>query len=180
MRRVVPLIVMWILITGLLLISWPASAQIPLHDYPSVALRLKKTDVRPGETLRIDLRLRDPGPMLTTDMYVGITLPDGNTVLWLTNTSPLDGVITPFAQASDPHTFVPLLRGVNWPAGLNALQTDYLTHLWSGPEAPRVYILLVSWVKPQSLEDGQVNDGEVLALAWGALWFQGGAQDASR
>jgi hypothetical protein len=180
MRRVVPLIVMWILIMGLLLISWPAWAQIPLQDYPSVAMRLNKADFRPGETLRVDLELRNPGPMLTTDMYVGIILPDGNTVLWLTNTSPLQGVITPFTQASDPRTFVPFLRGVNWPTGLNAVQTNFLTYLWSGLEAPGSYTLFVGWTKPNSLEDGRVDEGDVLALASGALWFSGGAQVASR
>jgi hypothetical protein len=171
MRRVVPLSVMWILIIGLLLISWPAWAQIPIQDYPSVAMRLNKTDFRPGETLRVDLRLRNPRPMLTTDMYVGLILPDGNTVLWLTNTSPLQGVITPFTQASDPRTFVPILRGVSWPVGMDVTQHNYLTYTFQGLETRGTYHLLVSWTKPGSLQDGRIDEGDILALALASFHF---------
>jgi hypothetical protein len=71
------------------------------------------------------------------------------------------------------------LRGMNWPSGLNAMRADYLTHLWSGFEAPGRYTIIVGWTKPNSLAGGRIDEGDVLALNWKALWF-GPQQVASR
>jgi hypothetical protein len=146
----------------------------PVHEPPSLAIRLNQAVFRPGDTLRMDLELRNPGRPLTTDVYVGVILPDGQTILWLTNTAPLEGVVTSFTQASDPRSFVPINRGVTWPRGLNAVQHDYLTYTFTGGEGPGTYHLLVGWTKPNSLQDGRIDEGDVLALAWAPIQFNGG------
>ena len=94
----------------------------------------------------------------------GVILPDNQHVLWLTDLISKAGVVTRFTSDTDPRTFVPLLRGVNWPAGLNTVQQDYLTHRFSGLETPGTYHLLVGWTKPHSLQDGRIDEGDVLAL----------------
>jgi hypothetical protein len=141
---------------------------------PSVlALTLNQTAFRPGETLRMDMHLRNPGPMLTTDVYVGVILPDGQTVLWLTNTAPLEGVVT--RLDADPRTFTPMLRNASWPAGLDVTQEGYLAYTFTGGEGVGTYHLLVGWTKPGSLADGRIDEGDVLALDWKAVQFTGPA-----
>jgi uncharacterized membrane protein len=49
----------------------------PIVAPPSLALRLNQAAFRPGETLRMALAMRNPGPALTTEVYVGVILPDG-------------------------------------------------------------------------------------------------------
>jgi uncharacterized repeat protein (TIGR01451 family) len=147
--------------------------QSPDRQPPVLALTLNQTAFRPGETLRLGVHLRNPGPILTTDAYVGVILPDGETVLWLTNTAPLEGVVT--RLDSNPRTFRSMLRSVSWPAGLDATQPDYLTYTFTGGEAPGTYYLLVGWTKPGSLDDGRIDEGDILALDWKALRFTGEA-----
>jgi hypothetical protein len=48
---------------------------------PSLALHLNQSSFTTGRTLRMDLGISNPGPALTTDVYVGAIMPDGNTVL---------------------------------------------------------------------------------------------------
>jgi uncharacterized repeat protein (TIGR01451 family) len=145
----------------------------PVDTSPSLAIRLNQATFQAGQTLRVTLDLRNPGPILITDVYVGVILPDGQTVLWLTNTAPLEGVVT--RLDADPRTFTPMLRNVSWPAGLDATQEDYLTYRFTGGETPGIYHLLVGWTIPGSLDDGRIDEGDVLALAWTPVQFTGQA-----
>jgi hypothetical protein len=144
----------------------------PARQPPALAMRLNQATFQPGQTLRMDVELRNPGPMLTTDAYLGVILPDGQSVLWLTNTAPLEGVVT---SLNNPATFVPILRGVSWPEGLEAVQRDYLTYTFNGGEEAGTYHLLVGWTTPGSLEDGRIDEGDILALAWVPIQVTGGS-----
>jgi uncharacterized repeat protein (TIGR01451 family) len=143
---------------------------------PSLAIRLNQSTFQPGQTLRVTLDLSNPGPILTTDVYVGVILPDGVNTLFLTNVSPLEGVMT--ALSSDPRTFARLLRNVSWPAGMRATQQDYFTHTFTGLESSGTYHVLVGWTKPNSLEDGRIDEGDILALAWVPFTFTRGSTPA--
>jgi uncharacterized repeat protein (TIGR01451 family) len=143
---------------------------------PSLAIRLNQATFQPGQTLRVTLDLSNPGPILTTDVYVGVILPDGVNTLFLTNFSPLEGVMT--TLSSDPRTFARLLRNVSWPAGMRATQQDYFTHTFTGLEPLGTYHFLVGWTKPNSLEDGRIDEGDVLALAWTPFTFTRGSTQA--
>jgi hypothetical protein len=147
---------------------------------PSLALHLNQLVYRtPGDTLRVDVTLRNPGPMRTTDVYFGVILPDGDTVLWLTSTAPIAAVAGSLRDS--PATFTPLFRGASWPANLDVTHRDVLVRTYDGQEMLGVYHLLMAWVQPNSLADGRLDEGDVLALAWQGLWLQGGApQVASR
>jgi uncharacterized repeat protein (TIGR01451 family) len=143
---------------------------------PSLALTVNQATFQPGQTLRVTLDLSNPGPSLTTDVYVGVILPDGVNTLFPTNVSPLEGVIT--TLSSDPRTFARLLRNVSWPAGMRATQQDYFTHTFTGLEPLGTYHVLVGWTKPNSLEDGRMDEGDVLALAWAPFTFTRGGTEA--
>jgi uncharacterized repeat protein (TIGR01451 family) len=97
---------------------------------PALALQLNQTIFTIGQTLRVTVALSNPGPLLTTDVYVGAIMPDGVNTLFLTNFFPLEGVMT--TLSSDPRTFATLLRNVSWPAGMRATQQDYFTYTFTG------------------------------------------------
>jgi hypothetical protein len=139
------------------------------REPPFLALYLNQSTFTTRQTLHMDLELHNPGPALTTDVYVGVILPDSETVIWFIDLSPLDGVSMP--MSSNPSSYQPFLRRVTWPADLHALQTDYLTYTFTGLETPGTYHLLVGWAKPGSLQDGSIDDGDVLALAWAPVHF---------
>jgi hypothetical protein len=140
---------------------------------PSLALHLNQLVYRtPGDTLRVDVTLRNPGPMRTTDVYFGVILPDGDTVLWLTSTAPIAAVAGSLRDS--PATFTPLFRGASWPANLDVTHRDVLVRTYDGQEALGLYVFLVAWVQPDSLADGRLDEGDVLALDWKGLWLQGG------
>jgi hypothetical protein len=141
----------------------------PVYESPSLAVHLNQASFSPGETLRVDLQAHNPGPILTTDVYVGIILPDGVSTLFLTSLSPLDGVMTTIG--SDPRTFAPLLKGVSWPASLDFTQKDSWVYTRNGFEGNGTYHVLVGWTKPNSLADGLIDEGDVLALAWAPFRF---------
>jgi hypothetical protein len=142
---------------------------------PSLAMRLNQTNVAPGQTLRMALDMHNPGPMLTTDVYVGIILPDGKQVVFLTNLSPLEGQLT--TLSSNPRLFARLLQGVSWPANLHATQENYWVYTRSGLEANGTYHLVIAWTKPNNLEDGGIDEGDILALDWKAVQFTGPASN---
>jgi hypothetical protein len=147
----------------------------PVDTSPSLAIRLNQTAFQPGQTLRVTLDLSNPGPMLTTDVYVGIILPDGEQVVFLTNLSPLEGQLT--TLSSNPRLFARFLQGVSWPANLHATQENYWVYTRSGFEANGTYYLVIAWTKPNSLEDGRIDEGDILALDWKAFQFTGSASN---
>jgi hypothetical protein len=145
---------------------------------PSLVISLNQGIFHPGDTLRVALTMDNPGGQLTVDQYVGIILTDGQTILWLTNTAPLEGVVGSLGDS--PATFTPILRGVNWPTGMHVTQTDYFTYRVTGLEVPGTYHLLVGWTKPGSLQDGRIDDGDVVALAWTPFQLTGGPRVAAQ
>jgi hypothetical protein len=94
-------------------------------------------------------------------------------VVFLTNLSPLEGQLT--ALSNNPRLFARLLQGVSWPANLHATQENYWVYTRSGLEANGTYYLVVAWTKPNSLEDGRIDEGDILALDWKAFRFTGPA-----
>jgi hypothetical protein len=147
----------------------------PVYESPSLAIRLNQSTFQPGQTLRVTLDLSNPGPILTTDVYVGVILPDEEQVVFLTNLSPLEGQLT--TLSSNPRLFARLLQGVSWPANLHATQENYWVYTRSGLEANGTYHLVIAWTKPNSLEDGRIDEGDILALDWKAFQFTGPASN---
>jgi hypothetical protein len=70
-----------------------------------------------------------------------------------------------------------MLRNVSWRARLDVTQEDYLSYRFTGVEAPGIYHLLVGWTEPGSLDDGRIDEGDVLALDWKAVQFTGPASN---
>jgi uncharacterized membrane protein len=137
---------------------------------PSLAIHLNQTDFRPGQTLRVALEMHNPGPLLTTDVYTLVLLPDGDQAVFLTNLSPTEGVVRSLSR-DNPRTFPRLLAGVSWPANLYTTHQDAWVYTRTGLEANGTYHLIVAWTKPNSLQDGSIDEGDILALDSKAFQF---------
>ena len=141
---------------------------------PSLAIHLNQFDVAPGQTLRVALEMHNPGPLRTTDLYALVLLPDGDQAVFLTNLSPTDGVIRSLSR-DNPSTFPRLLAGVSWLSNLHTTQQDAWVYTRNGLEANGTYHLIVAWTKPNSLQDGSIDEGDILALDSKAFRFTGSA-----
>jgi hypothetical protein len=80
-------------------------------------------------------------------------------------------------MSSNPRLFARLLQGVSWPANLHATQENYWVYTRSGLEANGTYHLVIAWTKPNNLEDGGIDEGDILALDWKAVQFTGPASN---
>ena len=139
---------------------------------PSLAIHLNQAAIAPGQTLRVALEMHNPGPLLTTDVYALVLLPDGDSAVFLTNLSPTEGVVRSLSR-DNPSTFPTLLAGVSWPANLHTTHQDAWVYTRTGLEANGTYLLIVAWTKPNSLQDGSIDEGDILALDQQAFQFTG-------
>jgi hypothetical protein len=142
-----------------------------------VALQVNQPTFTMGERLDTALIMANPGPALVVDMYVGIIFPDG-WVWWFRDVNTLDGAASASLE-TDPSTFTPMFSSMTLIPGLNTVWEDFIEHTWSGFEGQGTYHLLVGWTLPGSLQDGRVDEGDVIALDWKALQVQAGASVAS-
>ena len=139
---------------------------------PSLALHLNQAAIAPGQTLHVALEIHNPGPLLTTDLYALVLFPDGDSAVFLTNLSPTEGVVRSLSR-DNPSTFPRLLAGVSWPANLHTTHQDAWVYTRTGLEANGTYLLIVAWTKPNSLQDGAIDAGDILALDQQPFQFTG-------
>jgi hypothetical protein len=129
----------------------------PLPPSASVALHVNQTTFGAGQTLHAELRVQNPRSAVM-NLYVGVVLPDGDQLMLFTNLSPLTGTLT--SLTSNPRRFPPLLLEAELPATL----TLQVTHTFSGAEPPGVYHVIAALTPPGAFDDGQIDDGDLLAF----------------
>jgi hypothetical protein len=108
-------------------------AAAPPEPPSSWALSLNQTAFRPGDTLRVGLDARNSGSAFIADFYFAVLLPDGVTVIFVTNLSPLDGVVLP----------------------------DFFVYPFGGGEAPGAYTVFALLTPPGAFTDGRVDPGDL-------------------
>jgi hypothetical protein len=128
----------------------------------TLTLGLNQATVRPGDTLRVRLGIHTRGPTVTADASLGVLLPDGMTVLFVTSLAPLDGVVT--RLDADPRTFAPLATAYDFPPGLEVTVEDYFVYAVTGDESPGSYAIFTLLTPPGAFADGQVDAGDLRAL----------------
>jgi hypothetical protein len=128
----------------------------------TVTLGLNQASVYPGDTLRVRLGLHTLGPTVTADAYLGIVLPDGVSVLFVTGLAPLNGVVT--RLDADPRTFAPLAPAYTFPTGENVIVEDFFVYTLTGAESPGTYALFTMLTPPGAFADGRVDAMDLLGL----------------
>ena len=127
-----------------------------------LTLGLNHATFRVGDTLRVRLGVHNLGPGVTADAYLGVLLPDGMTVLFVTSLAPLEGVVT--RLDADPRTFAPLATSFDFPPGEEATVEDFFVYTFTGGESSGSYTIFTLLTPPGAFADGQVDTGDLLGL----------------
>jgi hypothetical protein len=146
---------------SLLLTLWFLVPPVFSQTVRRLTLNLNQMVFRPGDTLRVGVRVQNPDVAVSADFYFVVLQPDG-TAIFVTSLSPLDSVET--RLDADPRTFQPLLADVQLPPGLDVTQTDVFMYRFAGGEAPGIYTVFAVLTLPGAFTDGRVDSGDLLAL----------------
>ena len=129
----------------------------------TLTLGLNHTSFCAGQTLRVGLGMHNPGPTVTADAYLGVLLPDGVTVFFVTRLAPVDGVVT--RLDADPRTFAPLAAAFDFPQGLEVpLLEDFFVYPVTGGASVGSYVIFTLLTPLGAFADGQVDAGDLLGL----------------
>ena len=132
-------------------------------DAPTLALRVNQHVVHPGDRLRVSVSVGTGAVPVAADGYFGIVFPDGQTVVFLTSTTPLAGVAS--SLAADPRTFAALAPDTVIPAGTAVTIEDVLVYTLGATEQVGTYLIFAALVRDGAFDDGRVDPGDLLALA---------------
>jgi subtilisin family serine protease len=127
---------------------------------PRLVLSLNQTLFRAGETLRVGLRAQNPGAITSVDLYFGILLTDGVTVVFFNSVG--DVVVT--RLDADPRTFPPLLANTTLAPGLDTTLNDLFVYTFSTWEMPGVYVCFAVLTPPGVFADGKVDGSDLLTF----------------
>lgn len=128
---------------------------------PILFLNLNQATFRPGDTLTVQVGARNLRPAYNADFYLGAVLPDGITLVFVTNLSPLTLAI---GTLSDPRTFQPLLANVSVPEGFEQVFDNVVSYTFSGGEAQGGYMAFDALARPGVFNDGFNDLGDIQAI----------------
>lgn len=80
----------------------------------------------------------NPGLPATADVLVGVLLPDGDTLVFITGAGPV------FGRVSDPRSYRPIAVGIPLAAPLALTVPDFLVYTWTGAEPPGSYLFFLA------------------------------------
>jgi len=128
----------------------------------TVTLGLNQATFRVGETLRVALGIHHPGLTVTADAYLGVLLPDGVTVFFVTSLAPLNGVVT--RLDADPRAFAPLAACFEFLPGEETTIEDVFVYTCTGGESSGSSTIFTRLTPPGAFADGQVDTGDLFGL----------------
>ncbi len=111
-----------------------------------------------GQGLIASVGVRNPGLGVVVDFYIGIILPDGDTVVFFKDAALNFGI----GSLSHPATVRPIQTGVNLASPpFTVSQSPFFAYTWTGPEPPGTYVLFVA----------ALDGGNLVALSTAAVTF---------
>jgi hypothetical protein len=127
--------------------SAPAFGQVP--PLPELMLNLNQTEFRSGDTLRVGLRARNPGPALTADFVFGFSPPDGATACFITDLAPLS-VQCLDVTAGPLLVLPPLVTSIEVPEGFDGMLNNFFVYTFSDEEASGQYTVFAILMEPHT------------------------------
>jgi RHS repeat-associated protein len=127
-----------------------------------LTVSLNQAMLPPGDLLRVGVDVRNSGPAFAADTYVGILLPDGVNVVFLTSLAPLNWVVT--RLDADPRTFPPLLANLHIPEGFAAKVPELFALPFLEGMPSGEYAVFVLFTPPGALGDGRIDAGDLQAF----------------
>ncbi len=126
---------------------------------PLVTAAVSQSLFSPGDAFVASLTADNAGQSGAADFYVGVLLPDGNTVLAFTGGGPVFGSLS--ALAALP----PVVAGVPLAAAFSVAMPSFFTYGVTGSEPAGGYLFFVAAVRAGGFADGAIDPGDILALA---------------
>jgi hypothetical protein len=113
-----------------------------------------------GQTLAATIGATSPGLPGTADIYVGLLLPDGNTIVFFENTG---GIA--FGTLPDLRSFQPVAAGVPLAEPFSITVPNFFSHQLTGSEPRGAWVFFMLAVKGGTLADGVLTSDEILGIA---------------
>lgn len=153
--------VLTLLVKGALTILPSSSLTVGFGDLviarpTNVLIAPSRSEVSVGDTLSVSLQAQNEAGNPELDLYAGVLLEDGQTLLFFTQ----PGVIGAQALLSNPAAFAPLL---SLTPGSGAPPFPVLTIAVPPSVRPGTYWLFAALVRRGSLTDNRINDEDVIA-----------------
>jgi uncharacterized protein YkwD len=141
------------------------SAQLPPPI--CVTLSTNATSFSTGDSISVSLQAANFGDPSTADFYFGAVLPDGNTVLLITNMQLQRKRVT----ASNVSNWTPLVAGVSLATPFTANKPNFLNHAFAGTEPAGTYTFFLTVAVPGSFADGTVDPGDIIHSSTATVTF---------
>jgi hypothetical protein len=132
----------------------------PVPGPPTLAawLSANRPVFHPGETLVLTARIENPGLPATVDLYVGVLLPDGRTIV--TFTGPQRHLVV--GSLADLASLPPVAASTSLSVPFAISEADFVVYRWSGGESVGRYVFFVAAAAPGGLHPDRMR---VLATA---------------
>jgi hypothetical protein len=114
----------------------------------------------------ITLGFAGPGLPLLADLYVGVLLPDGQTIVFLTDTGG-----TAVGLRSDLASFQAIAAGASLATPADVTMPSF-SYQWTGTESRGTYNVFLAAVRAGALVGGVVTGDEILGLAVAPFSFR--------
>ena len=139
-----------------------ASAALAL---PTTRVTLNGTQFRPGETLAVGIEAHNPAGNPALRLYIGVVLPDGDTVALLSSQGALLGT----GRLTIPSSLPP---GGSAPASFDLVAPTFFRFTFPATGVlPGTYVVFAALARDGAFTDNQIGPGDVVAIDGHALTF---------
>ena len=113
-----------------------------------------------GQTLTASIGLTNPGVIEFADVYAGLVLPDGQTVVFLTGPAAIA-----LGRVDTLASFQPIAAGIDLATSFDASVPNLFSYQWTGAEPKGSYMFFVLATRAGTLPAGSLTGDSILGLA---------------